>query len=70
MPDLTVNGEVRSFPEASFPETVARLLVALSLEGDGLVAEVDGAVVRGEDFAACRLEPGARVELVQFIGGG
>lgn len=65
---LIVNGEKREW--SPFPTTVAELLERLGLNPKTVVVEVEGAIVPRADFAARRLAPGMRVELVQFVGGG
>ncbi len=70
MPELIVNGQGRQYAAEAFPATLAALLAGLGLESARVVAEVDGKVVRREDFSTCRLAPGARIELVRFVGGG
>ena len=70
MPHLNVNGTQREFPADAFPATLADLIQALELEPSSLVAEVEGEIVRAPKFADQALQPGMRVELVQFVGGG
>jgi sulfur carrier protein len=64
---LTVNGKPHSLPD---PPTVAGLIAALGLDPAVLVAELNGAVVQGPDFAAEPLADGDHLELVTFVGGG
>ena len=67
---LTVNGEAREFGPAGFPATVGILADFLGLDAAMLVAEVNGAIIRREDFGVHALRPGDVVELVRFVGGG
>lgn len=64
---VTINGQERELAPGT---TLAQAVAALGLSGVPLVAEVDGAIVPREEWAACVLQPGARVELVRFVGGG
>ncbi len=67
---LTVNGETREYGEADFPGTVEALAQSLGLDPTGIVAEVNGDIVRREDIACHALAGGDTVELVRFVGGG
>lgn len=70
MPDLTVNGQPRTFAEDEFPGTVLALVASLGLAPEVLVAEVNGAIVSRDKLAGHALQPGDAVELVQLVGGG
>lgn len=63
---LTVNGKVMESPAA----TLEALLEDLFLQGQPLVAEVNGVIVKQENFAATALQNGDSIELVRFVGGG
>jgi sulfur carrier protein len=63
---VTVNGEQRDVPEG----TTVRGLIDL-LELTGLVAvERNREVVPRAAHASTLLEPGDRIEIVHFVGGG
>jgi sulfur carrier protein len=64
---VTVNGERKECVEGT---TLAQLVAALKLDGTTLVAEVSGAVVARERYAATVLKSNDTVELVRFVGGG
>lgn len=49
---------------------VAALLAELHLEPERVVAEVDGKVLRPEDFVGTPLYEGVVIELLRFVGGG
>ncbi|MDO3409790.1 sulfur carrier protein ThiS [Saccharibacillus sp. CPCC 101409] len=66
MTELTVNGSKRDL-EASTIEDVVRLL---GLEGRPVVAEVNGEVLTSGEWADTAVEPGMKIELVHFVGGG
>ncbi len=67
---LAINGEVKRFAGGQFPATVARLVDHLGLDRKMVVAEVNGALVKRQDFDAHPLRDGDKVELVRFVGGG
>lgn len=64
---ITLNGEPRELPH---PMTVAELVSHLGLSGVRLACELDGAVVPRAEREARRVEAGAVVEVVHFVGGG
>ena len=63
---LTVNGKSLE----SGADTLLALLEELSLKDTPLVAEVDGAIIKPEDFALTPIRGGEIIELVRFVGGG
>jgi sulfur carrier protein len=65
--EVIVNGESRQVPE---PATVLELLHFLRLDPERVAVELDGNIVRKADWPARGLAPGARLEIVQFVGGG
>jgi len=70
MGSLRINGQVRQFPPAEMPATLAALLEKLGIEATAIVAEVDDTIVRPDEFARTALQDGQAVELVKFMGGG
>ncbi len=64
---IAVNGELREIPEGT---TIVGLLQLLSLPPARLAVELDREIVKQADWAARVLQPGARVEIVHFVGGG
>ena len=70
MQSLKINGVERQFATGEIPATLAELLAELSIEANAVVAEVDGAIVRVEDFAQTQLKHGQSIELIKFMGGG
>ena len=67
MPTITVNAELRSFPD---PLTVADLLRALDKDASQLAVEVNRDVIPRAAHAARRLADGDAVEIVTLVGGG
>lgn len=65
-----VNGKDVSFPRRDHPRTVVNLLAALGVDPAGVVAEVNGVIVRRSAWETHGLADGDRVELVSFVGGG
>jgi thiamine biosynthesis protein ThiS len=65
--EITLNGDRRQVPRGA---SVAELLVFLGLPADRVAVELDRTIVRKTDWKNCRVEPGAEVEVVHFVGGG
>lgn len=70
MKSLNVNGVERRFSGEAVPTTLSELLKQLDVEAAVAVAEIDGVIVRPEDFARTKLADGQSIELVRFVGGG
>ena len=64
---VQVNGEMKEVPPN---ESVAGLLAFLDLPGDRLAVEIDRALVRKRDWPKVLVQQGARIEIVEFVGGG
>ena len=64
---IHVNGEPRSVPAGL---TVLGLLETLELEPSRVAVEMDLAILKKDLWAAAVLHPEARLEIVQFVGGG
>jgi thiamine biosynthesis protein ThiS len=64
---IEVNGRPRSVMAGA---SVEHLLQQLDLDGRTIVVELNRQIVRRTELAETRLEPGDRVELVHFVGGG
>jgi sulfur carrier protein len=65
--EIYVNGEVRQAPEGL---TVLEFLETLQLDPGRLALELDGQILRRTCWKERPLHPGARLEIVQFVGGG
>ncbi len=66
--EITVNGETHAVPAHW---SVEDLVKSLEPAARGPVAvEVNEEIVRREHWAATNLQPGDRVEVVHFVGGG
>ena len=65
--EIIVNGETRQTPPG---QTIAGLLAALSLVPERLAVELDGRIVKRAEWGSQQLQTGAKLEIVQFVGGG
>ena len=67
---LKVNGVERRYGPGEMPGTLSDLLQELRVEVATVVAEVDGVIIRREEFVRTPLTGGQSIELVKFMGGG
>jgi thiamine biosynthesis protein ThiS len=67
MSEITVNGQSRPISEG---QTLLGLLETLGVDPARVAVELDRKIVKRERWAETAVEPGARVEIVQFVGGG
>jgi sulfur carrier protein len=65
--DLVVNGEPVSAPAGI---TLAALVDRMNLPRDRVAVEVDRRIIRRPAWEETPLQPGSRVEIVHFVGGG
>jgi thiamine biosynthesis protein ThiS len=65
--EIVVNGQARRVPGGL---NLADLLGFLGLVPDRVAVELDRAIVRRPEWLVTRITPGARLEIVQFVGGG
>ena len=65
--EIELNGE-KTFVPAGL--NVAGLLRHLALDSGRVAIEVARQLVRRPDWESCRIEAGAQVEIVHFVGGG
>jgi sulfur carrier protein len=65
--DIVVNGQPRS---ASDGQTILDLLQQLELDPSRVAVELNRRIVRQPNWSETRLNAGAQVEIVQFVGGG
>ena len=64
---LTINGEIREYPEQL---TVNQLLQQLKLSPERVVVELNHGILSPDQHTATQLKPEDIIELVQFVGGG
>ena len=62
-----INGEPQSLPSTA---SIAGLLRYLQLPLDRIAVELNKTLVPKRDWEATRVEDGARLEIVEFVGGG
>jgi len=65
--DVIVNGRPRA---VDAPVTLAELVRALGLEGKRIAVERNGEIVPKSRYAATRVGPDDRLEIVGAVGGG
>jgi thiamine biosynthesis protein ThiS len=65
--EVVINGESRSIPEG---QTVLGLLQRLQLDPARVAVELDRRIVKQPRFSETPVTAGARIEIVQFVGGG
>jgi thiamine biosynthesis protein ThiS len=65
--EVVVNGKPRRVPEGF---SLDRLLVWLEIDPSRVAVERNLAIARKTDWPATLVEPGDRLEIVWFVGGG
>ena len=65
--EIVVNGERRCVPRDL---SLDSLMVWLEIDPSRVAVERNLAIVRKADWTATRIEPGDRLEIVWFVGGG
>jgi len=64
---ILLQGEAREIPDG---QTVLAFLESLGLDPGRLAVELDGRILRKPEWPGRVIEPGARLEVVHFVGGG
>jgi len=64
---IVLNGQNHDVPEGL---TVLGLLESLGVKPDRVAVELDGLIVKKHEWPERVLQPGARLEVVHFVGGG
>lgn len=64
---ITVNGVVRDLPDGW---SVTRLLAEVGARPEQVAVELNQRVLERQEYATCRLQPGDRIEIITFVGGG
>lgn len=64
---IVVNGQVRQAPEG---RTLAEALLFLEIDPARVAVELNRVIVSRDDWGKTVIEPGASLEIVQFVGGG
>jgi sulfur carrier protein len=65
--EITLNGAARRLPPE---QTLLELLGELALDPAQVAIEMDRRIVKRDEWASLRPAAGARIEIVQFVGGG
>lgn len=65
--EVRINGQAREIPAGL---TVLGLLEWLRLDPERVAVELNRRIVRRTAWGETALEPGAELEIVQFVGGG
>jgi thiamine biosynthesis protein ThiS len=65
--EVVVNGQARRVPQGL---SLDRLIVWLEIDPSRVAVERNLAIARKADWQATRIEPGDRLEIVWFVGGG
>ena len=65
--DIVVNCEPETVPQGL---TILGLLLRLKVAPERVAVELDRRIVKQPKWEETTLEAGARVEIVQFVGGG
>ena len=64
--ELLINGK----RETCTSGTIAELLAKRSIHSDALVVELNGSIIRQEQWPVILLKDGDMLELLNFVGGG
>jgi sulfur carrier protein len=64
---IVVNGESQVAPEG---QTILGLLEQLKIDPERVAVELDRRIVKQPRWAETTLRAGAKIEVVQFVGGG
>jgi sulfur carrier protein len=67
MIEIRLNGETRQVPEGL---NIPGLLQHIRIHADRVAVELNREIVRKSEWDATRIEAGAEVEVVHFVGGG
>ena len=68
--DLVINGEPQLLPHLAAGASLAEVLLALGLKADRIAVERNGDIEPRTGWAAVAVQPGDRLEVVHFVGGG
>ena len=67
---LVINGQAREFPELAAHAKISDLIAILGLKNDRVAIERNGDIVSRASWTESTLEPGDKLEIVHFVGGG
>lgn len=66
---LKINGEDKRF-DGDSPATLKDLLDAMKVDQATVVAEIDGQIIKKDNFSGTKLTAGQKIELIRLVGGG
>jgi thiamine biosynthesis protein ThiS len=64
---VTINGETHVFDSTA---TLHEVVAALGLDPERVALELNRGIVKRELWETTTFDPGAEIEIVQFVGGG
>lgn len=67
---LTINGQSREFADLQSQASITQLVAAMDLKGDRIAVELNHEIAQRASWDAIKLNPGDRLEIVHFVGGG
>jgi len=67
---ISINGESRSLEGLAASASLAEVIAELGLKADRIAVEHNGEIAVRGLWAGARVEPGDRLEIVHFVGGG
>ena len=67
MIDIVLNGEAQTVAEG---QSLLQLLESLKLDPQRVAIELNRSIVRQQEWNTTVVPAGARLEIVQFVGGG
>ena len=65
--EIICNGKKQ---EVAGEMSLEEFIVSLGLDPETVVVEYNEALVGREEYSGLRLEPGCRLEIIRFVGGG
>jgi sulfur carrier protein len=65
---LRINGEDKQFE--TLPATLKDLLDLMKVDAATVVAEINGQIIKKDDFNSTKLSAGQKIELIRIVGGG
>jgi thiamine biosynthesis protein ThiS len=68
--NLNINGDTRSFPDATPAFTLAALIESLGMKSDRVAIELNREIAPRDRWGQIALKDGDRLEIVHFVGGG
>ncbi len=67
---VRINGQDREFSALDREPTLTHLVELLEMKADRIAIECNGDIVPRSTWAGVTLQPGDKLEVVQFVGGG